>query len=68
LDNSCDKFCQVLAAKRLSPLKGHIHNGAALQFLEELEPLSFGEILAHITRTGEMAAVGAPKIAPIGYG
>jgi hypothetical protein len=67
LDDSCDKFRQVLATERLSPLKGYIHYSAALQFLKELEPSFFREILTYITRTAEMAAVGAAKIAAIRY-
>jgi hypothetical protein len=66
-NNSFNKFWQILSAKRLSPLKSHVHDCTPIQLLEEFEPFLFGQILAHIARTGEVAAVCAPQIAAISY-
>jgi hypothetical protein len=53
--------------KRFSTAHSHIHDRTAIQFLEELKPFFFGEILAYIARTGEVAAVCAPQITPACY-
>lgn len=60
-----DEFLQILPTKSLSSRKRQIHDGTAIQFLEEPEPFLCGEILTHIPCAGEMAAVLAAEVATV---
>ena len=60
-----DNLLEILAHERLATGQRHLHDGAAVQFLEEPDPLGRGEISLYIARALEMVAVPAPQVAAV---
>jgi hypothetical protein len=65
MNDPLDEFFKIFSAKWLCSLKAYIHHATSIQFLEESEPFSGGQILSYIPWTAKMAAVRAPQITSV---